>query len=120
MKRNPYLRVKLKSLAAEAKIIRLEEQRANQHKDYELQTSLHLHRAGVVRSQSRHTLLAYQFLRGVPYAAVEGKVREGNLPSVLAIANMVRKYGAYADRTDTVIVERWLAGKSVKTLLKAA
>ena len=71
MKRNPYLRVKLKSLAAEAKIIRIEEQRANKYKDYATQTELHRHRIDVVRHASRHTLLAYQFLRGVPYEAVE-------------------------------------------------
>lgn len=71
MKRNPYLRVKLKSLAAEAKIIRVEEQRANKYKDYATQNELNRHRVDVVRHHSRHTLLAYQFLRGVPYAAVE-------------------------------------------------
>lgn len=91
MKRNPYLRVKLKSLAAEAKIIRQQEVEANQLKDYGQQNSLREHRTGIVRRQSRATLLAYQFLRGVPYAAVE---RPNSKPvDWKPVLQMVKKYG---------------------------
>lgn len=71
MKRNPYLRVKIKSLADEAKTIRQEERAANAKRDYQTQSNLREHRVGKVRRAARETLLAYQYLRGIPYEACE-------------------------------------------------
>lgn len=65
------LRVKIRSLAAEAGIIRHEERRALQKKDTSTYGSLRDHRRGVVRSAAREALLAYAFLLGVPYAKLE-------------------------------------------------
>jgi hypothetical protein len=80
------LRVKLKSLAAEARIIRHEEGRARKtwrrlaekqialdaraalHAEYD---SMHHHRTAILRRDVRATGLAYAFLRGVPYLKVE-------------------------------------------------
>lgn len=59
MKRR-FLKVKIKSLAAEAVIIRLEEKRARG----QLRNELHQHRVHDVRSEQRAALLAYAFIRG--------------------------------------------------------
>ncbi len=94
MKRNPFLRVKLKSLAAEADIIRLEERKANKYKDFTLQNELSVHRKYVVRRQARATLLAYQYLRGVPYHVCESpNPAKPNPPDWISVGKMVRRYG---------------------------
>lgn len=83
-----YLKVKLKSLAAEARIIRLEEKRT---RDPALRAGLGCHRVTIVRSEARHTLLAYGFIRGRPYEAMEPKCRKPvNWDKV---KKMVQKYG---------------------------
>jgi hypothetical protein len=91
MKRNPYLRVKLKSLAEEARIIRQEERKANKYRDYVLQDRLHYHRVEDVRSEARATLLAYQYLRGMPYAICEKA--NSTIPDIAAFERMCLKYG---------------------------
>lgn len=63
------LKVKIKSLAAEARIIRLEELRSTGV----IQRSLHFHRTYDVRNEARWSQLAYAFLRGRDYAQVEAK-----------------------------------------------
>lgn len=63
------LKVKIKSLAAEARIIRLEESRS---KGFQRQ-SLYIHRVCDVRKEARWSQLAYAFLRGRDYSRVEAK-----------------------------------------------
>src|SRR5688572_11517601 len=82
-----FLRVKLKALAAEARIIRAEGGRAPVH----LREALAYHRRGVVRAAARNTSLAYAFLRGRPYRRVEGKC--GEPPNWGEVRRMVRMYG---------------------------
>lgn len=94
--RRTYLKVKLKSLAAEAKIIRAEEKKAKKYKDQELLSGLELHRKDVVRSAARHTLLAYAFIRGVPYKKVESKCEKA--PDLKRIMSMIQKYGEHHQR----------------------
>lgn len=87
------LKVKIKSLAEEARIIRLEEGRAKGRRkcgasdhaglvkrddcrafvgrDDDMRERLHRHRVRDVRPEQRASLLAYAFLRGRPLAAVE-------------------------------------------------
>lgn len=91
MKRNPELKIKLKSLAAEARIIRHDETKAYDSGDYATGNSLHNHRTLVVRPEARATLLAYQYLRGVPYAACEPSVRTE--PNWDKVWRMAKKYG---------------------------
>lgn len=55
------LKVKIKSLSEETKLIRLEERRCG--KDEQLRYSLHLHRIGVVRQELWASYIAYAFLR---------------------------------------------------------
>lgn len=78
------LRVKIKSLAEEARIIRREERGCGKSRarcrlpeaaaKLDLaRCSLREHRVGVVRRESRYSLLAYAFLRGRPFRAVEAE-----------------------------------------------
>lgn len=64
-----YLKVKNKSLAEEARIIKLEEGR---HTGLTRQ-GLYLHRINVVRPEARATLLADCFFRGKEYSEIEHK-----------------------------------------------
>lgn len=91
MKSTRFLKVKLKSLAAEARIIRKEELRA--HGD--LRTALHLHRVREVRAEARSTHLAYGFLRGRTHAMVEPNPT--TIPNWDKVRVMVKKYGTTTD-----------------------
>ena len=66
------LRVNVKSLAAEAKIIRDEIKRAS---TTEARHALHDHRMTRVRPQARLAHLALAFTRGIPYKVVEPKAK---------------------------------------------
>lgn len=89
--RREMLKVKVKSLAAEARIIRREEQRTHGP----LRAELHWHRIFVVRRASREAGLAYGYVRGKtleqmePNAGKPGWVK----PDEDAIGKMVKKYG---------------------------
>ncbi len=72
------LRVKSRSLAEEAKIIRHEKRRAKAAKRTGLVNELHGHHMGVVRPTARFTHLAIAYLRGVPYRVVERTNKPGN------------------------------------------
>ena len=88
--RRLFLKIKLKSLAAEARIIRREEHRVPPAQRG-LHSQLHAHRTGIVRSEARHTLLAYGFLRGVARHRIEAApALPPDWPKVEA---MVKKYG---------------------------
>ena len=69
-----YLKIKIMSLAAEARIIRREEHKwptVGPSGVLSTRDGLRLHRVGPVRDAARHAQLAYAFLRGRPYASVE-------------------------------------------------
>lgn len=90
-----YLKVKIKSLAAEARIIRHEESKALKRKNTALKDGLACHRRGIVRSAARLTHLAYGFLRGRPYKALEAKCAVK--PDWDRVWKMVEKYGVCFD-----------------------
>ena len=92
-----HLKVKIKSLAAESKIIRKEEFRAPSQ--YE-RNNLALHRRGIVRSTARHSLLAYGFLRGRSYAQMEGKAFSP--PNWDQVRKDVEKFGVCGIGDDAV------------------
>jgi hypothetical protein len=83
-----YLKVKIKSLAAEAKIIRVEERRAD---DATTRCRLAEHRRVDVRRAARHALLAYGFLRHTAYREME-RVRHTE-PDWAEVARLVKRYG---------------------------
>jgi hypothetical protein len=102
-----FLKVKLKSLAAESRIIRTEEKRAYTR---ELHDELHLHRVKDVRGEARATHVAYAFLRGQPASGCE-KFPQSLPPQVLQrVLTMIAKY---AGETKTnagwsVALQSWL------------
>lgn len=111
------LKVKIKSLAEEARIIRLEELRAKGRRksserrkdmgkgyvqanpdyavihgrDLPLLTELHQHRVCDVRQEQRASLLAYAFLRGKTLAACEPK--SARSPDWGRVLKLVEKFG---------------------------
>lgn len=87
------MRVKVKSLAAEATIIRLEERRALVRKDIDLYVSLSAHRRREVRQEQRSALLAYAFIRGRDYGRCE-KPGKDNPPDLKRVQQLVEKYGS--------------------------
>lgn len=64
-------RVNVKSLAAEARMIRREERRAGPAYRLELAA----HRRGRVREEARYAQLALAFIRGMAYRNVENKAK---------------------------------------------
>lgn len=68
--RQRHLKVKIKSLSAESKIIRLEEQRC--FGNATLLNSLHRHRTCDVREHTRVNFIAYAYLRGRTLQSIEG------------------------------------------------
>ena len=90
-----FLKVKIKSLAAEAKIIRKEEKK-NTKIDEDLgynrkRRELRDHRKGTVAYEARHTLLAYGFIRGRAYEQME-PTGSGDF-NVDKVWKMIEKYG---------------------------
>lgn len=121
-----YLKIKIKSLAAEATDIHREERKFNigargrtrarreqqlrlndltdaqrkriernlrfpSGKAMEIFTGLRDHRVNVVRPEARATLIAYAFLRGLPYEQVEPSAKTA--PNWKRVEELVKKYG---------------------------
>lgn len=99
--RREMLQIKLKSLMEEARIIRRTAMRVPAG---DLRDELHHHRRGVVRSEARHTHLAYGFIRGRLWSDME-LPRKENLPDWKKVEAMIKKYGP--------------TGKALNTLLEA-
>lgn len=105
-----YLRVKIKSLAAEAKIIQKEEAKCKREGRGADSIGLTQHRKDVVRRVCRDTNLAYGYLRGKTYREIEkyGFVHTdpNQNPRWTAVREMVRKYGT---REKIEGFDAWLA-----------
>lgn len=86
--RREMLTIKLKALAAEARIIRQAERRMPGGLGIEMR----LHRIQVVRSASRHTHLALGFIRGRAYGQLEAKAYVQ--PDWDRVKKMVKHYSA--------------------------
>lgn len=90
MDERTYLKVKIKSLAEEARIIRRETKLA---KSTSIKNGLAEHRKGVVREEARLTHLAYGFLRGREYRQMEAITH--TTPNWDRVRKMVSKYGTH-------------------------
>lgn len=90
-------RVKIKSLAEEARIIRHEERRMKGQNNDGYRGELRYHRISVVRDEQRATLLAYALLRGVPYSALEAKARPVDTKAVMRIAQSLARTAVDVD-----------------------
>lgn len=87
-----YLKVKIKTLAAESKIIQEEEKKYPNHSP--IFNSLYGHRKGIVAQEARATQIAYAFIRGIPLYAIE--VYPSSIPEFIwkKVERMVHKYGS--------------------------
>ena len=85
--RREMLRVKIKSLAEEARIIRREERATFGT----LREELYRHRMDVVRSEARHAHLAYGFIRGLSYEQMEASTNQS--PYWERVRQLIKKYG---------------------------
>jgi hypothetical protein len=93
MDERTYLKVKVKSLADEARIIRKEIKKARLPS---IKNGLRSHNVNVVRKEARHTLLAYGFLRGRSYQEMESSLKSSTLPPDWdKVRKMVQKYGSH-------------------------
>lgn len=120
-----YLKVKIKSLAAEARIIRMEERRVNGRRRwvYEHQgpakrieelnrefDGLHYHRVMDVRRESRAAQLAYAFIRGRDYKSIEPS-GYGAANIIGRIAELASKYGALKRDESKGRIAVWIKGE---------
>lgn len=109
-----YLKIKIKSLAEEAKLIRAEEKKFKGRPEGSLGRQifwgLREHRIKDVRSESRSALLAYGFLRGRSYLQMERNCELG--PDWKRVEAIVTKYayGAAAQDVKQRFAE-WKDGK---------
>lgn len=116
-----YLKIKIKSLAEEARIIRKEENKQRElrknpvyPREKRAETyfwGLRAHRHNDVGIEQRATLLAYGFLNGKSYAQIEGNSFRTE-PAWDRVRAMIRKYGDrsnwYTD-ADLTELEKWIA-----------
>ena len=86
-----YLKVKIKSLAAEQVIIRLEKDRAVKRKSYMLADELQSHKVNAVRPEARAALMAYGLLRGKTPEQIEPRAK--TKPDAKRVNALVKKYG---------------------------
>jgi hypothetical protein len=120
MSRATHLKIKLKTLAAEARIIRKEERKAlkagrnglaSDRNDYERHyrayESLREHRTGVVRSTARVNNIAYGFLRGQAYCDIENRTKSE--VDLVAVLKLVKRFGTRED------LARWPAWQTAAT-----
>jgi hypothetical protein len=96
-----YLKIKIKSLAAEARIIRHEEKKWPGPSDVRL--GLHSHRVNDVRSEARAAQLAYGYLRGRSYSAMEFNPHAE--PNWGRVAALISKYGPVAKVAAEAVLE---------------
>jgi len=95
------LKIKLKSLAEEARIIRKEERKLVQSGRGPETGYLSSHRKQVVRHAARSTHVAYGYIRGRTYQELE--VSAKTEPDWDAIAKMVTKYSHKVDHSDMIL-----------------
>jgi hypothetical protein len=85
--RTRHLKIKVKNCAEEAHIIRKEEQKTYGMERWNLQH----HRKTHLRRITRLNQLAYGFLRGIPYSAMESKTATD--PSWEAVEGIAMRFG---------------------------
>ena len=103
------LKIKLKSLAEEARIIRHQEKKMRGKNWGRSSNQFNLHRLLVVRPEARATHLAYGFLRGLEYNQMEATHKTE--PNWKSVERMVKKYGTLKDE---LRFESWKKGVSDK------
>lgn len=106
-----HLTVKINTLAAEARIIRRKERSLKKRGPLAGLTlqrfeSLQIHRKLSLRNEARHSLLAYAYLRGMPYRMVERTCHES--PNWAAVTKNVNRFLLSShQRFDSDAVKAW-------------
>jgi len=90
MDKRQFLKVKLKTLAEEARIIRHEERKYYGMDRWDLQH----HRKTVVRDEARRTLIAYQFIRGRNWKLHVSSCDFTRATDIASVQRMIRQYGS--------------------------
>lgn len=101
--RRAMLRVKVKSLADEARIIRREERRS---RTGWLKDELMLHRRGVVRSAARTAHVAYGIIKGVPLERIESPKVPRSDVFWKGVRTLVARYGPLDRQERDALVAR--------------
>ena len=96
------MKVNIKSLAAESKIIRFEEEKNTDYPAW-VRGELRGHRVEHLRSHTRIALLAYACAKGIPYKAVENSCKIP--PDALKIEKKLMRHGFH-----DLNVREWLGG----------
>jgi hypothetical protein len=111
-----YLKIKIKSLAAEAQIIKIEERRWKTvgkrnvgDVPHPLFFNLRSHRLHAVRKECRSSNLAYGFLRGRDYKRIENKCYES--PDWKTVEAIVKRFADKLDQRD--LMQRFSEWKAV-------
>ena len=100
------LRVNVKSLAAEAKLIRYEEKRAG----IQYQAALNGHRRGRLREEARYAQLALAFVRGRAYRSVE--MEGSSEPDASRLFQKLNRFTYYPHPSEAS-VKQWLVAQKV-------
>lgn len=100
--RREMLRVKIKSLAGEARIIRHEETRVGGV----LADELRMHRRGIVRQEARLTHLAYGIIRGRPVERIEQPKRPLEKQEWDRVRQMISRYGPADKEAKSAMLEK--------------
>jgi len=95
------LRVNVKSLTAEARIIRQEIKRVWKS-NTDTKNELHNHRLLRIKPEARMAHLALAYLRGTPYKKAENSAK--NKPAARELTNKLNRF----ERVDQRNVEAWL------------
>lgn len=103
--RHTYLKIKLLALAAEARLIRREEQRWPG--EHPIRYGLHEHRILDVRREARSTCLTYGFLRSRPYRTLEATCHRQ--PDWERVKQIAEKYGAGRPQDIRQRLAEWIA-----------
>lgn len=112
-----FLKIKIKSLVDEVATIRREERLLP--REDPRRAAMIQHRRWDIARESRCSLLAYAYLRGRPYAALEASTPRNPLTPVLIkrVATLVNKYGPDGAADGLLL---WLAGAETPRQSKAA
>lgn len=106
MKVKTHLKIKISSLAAEARIIRREERKWKG--THPMRQNLHLHRTKDVRYEQRSSLIAYGFLRGRAYRQIEQKNHpDRKKPNWTNIIEIATRFGDLDKRDAAQQIEEW-------------
>lgn len=107
-----FLKIKIMSLAAEARIIRREANKWPRAGVMGTRYALNQHRRFDVRQEARSAQLAYGFLRNKPYRSIEEKCWDA--PDETRIIEIAVKFGKLDKKQAAASIKEWLSASDEK------